>query len=155
MSLMKKKQKLSKIKVLFNASVVLAGLKSPSGGSSKVISFARERTVIAIVSEIILDEVLRNSHRVGFTKEETLDFCNKIFTGVTKAPTQIKVEDYKKIVIDEGDAHILATCSEEKIKYLVTLDKKHLLILKGKIQGLKIVTPGELIEFLATKVRYR
>lgn len=52
-------------------------------------------------------------------------------------------------VIDEGDAHVLATCKEQNIKYLVTLDQKHLLILKGKINGLNILTPGELIKLLS------
>lgn len=49
-------------------------------------------------------------------------------------------------MIDEGDAHVLATCFENGISCLVTLDKKHLLVLKGKVKGLTILTPGELIK---------
>ena len=36
-----------------------------------------------------------------------------------------------RIVIDDGDAHVLASCEKEKVDFLVTLDKKHLLILKS------------------------
>lgn len=53
---------------------------------------------------------------------------------------------FSKIVIDAGDAHVLASCRETKAQFLVTLDKKHLLILGKKIKWTKIVSPGELIE---------
>ena len=72
-----------------------------------------------------------------------------MFKKLIYRPEEKIVNFYKKRVIDEGDAHVLATCDQEKIEYLVTLDKKHLLILKGKIKGLNILTPGELIELLS------
>lgn len=148
---MRKNRKLLKVRVLFNASVILSGLKSLSGGSSRLMDFAKKRKISGVISEIILDEALKNSYKIDLSQKEVLNFCKKIFSEVSKAPDMKIVNSFKKTVVDEGDAHILATCRQEKIRYLVTLDKKHLLILKGKIKGLKILTPGELIEFLATR----
>ena len=81
-----------------------------------------------------MDEVMRHV--------EKFDFASWKLAGV---PHEETVKKYNRIVIDEGDSHVLASCEEEKVKYLVTLDKKHLLTLKGKITGLEILTPGELI----------
>lgn len=149
---MKKKQKNLKTKVLFNASVVLSGINSPKGGSAVLLNLVKTKKINGImidgvISEIILDEILRHSSKFDLTREETSNFCLEIFSEVTPAPTQDEVKKYFKTVIDEGDAHVLASCEKEKVNFLVTLDKKHLLILKGKIKDLKIVTPGEFIKY--------
>lgn len=146
---MKKIQRNLKIKVLFNASVVLSGINSPKGGSGKLLDFVKKGKINGLISEIILDEILRHSNKFDLTRGEVLDMCQIFFKSIISAPKQKLVHKYSKLVIDEGDAHILASGAEHKIKYLVTLDKKHLLILKGKIKGLNIMSPGELIEFLA------
>lgn len=142
---MQKRQKYLKIKVLFNASVVLAGINSPKGGSALLLNLVKTKKLNGIVSEIIFDEILRHSSKFGLTKEEVSNFSFGIFSEISVAPTNSEVKRYFKTVVDEGDAHVLASCFKEKVDYLVTLDKKHLLILKGKIKGLKIITPGELL----------
>lgn len=145
------RKKNSSEKILFNASVVLAGINSPSGGSAKVLSLARSGKIPGVISEIILDEILRHADKFDLSRQAVDEYCRKTFTKLFPPPTAKIVRRYKGIVIDEGDTHILATCEEEGIKYLVTLDKKHLLILKGKIKGLNILTPGELIEIHSKK----
>ncbi len=146
---MKKEQKNSKPKVLFNASVVLSGVHSPKGGSAVLLDFVKTKKVVGLISEIILDEILRHSSKFDLSKEEMLKFCLEIFPSVSSVPSISQVEEYYTKVIDEGDAHILASCKKEKVDFLVTLDKKHLLVLKGKIQNLKIMTPGEFIEYIS------
>lgn len=71
----------------------------------------------------------RNTVKFDFSKDKI-----KVFT----APSEKDVRKCGKRVIDEGDAHDL-----------ITLDKKHLLVLKGKVKGLTILTPGELIKMLS------
>jgi len=143
---MQKKQKVLRKKVLFNASVILSGINSSKGGSSKVLALAKKKKIAGCISEIILDEVLRHAEKFNLTKKEILKYCVSTFSGVSPAPDENTVKKYQKIVVDEGDAHVLASCENEKVGYLVTLDKKHLLVLKGKIKGLKILTPGEFIK---------
>ncbi|MEK7470929.1 MAG: putative toxin-antitoxin system toxin component, PIN family [Patescibacteria group bacterium] len=145
---MKKKQKNLKVKVLFNASVVLSGINSPNGGSAVLLNLVKAKKINGIISEIILDEILRHAPKFGQTRDEISNFCLRIFSEISSAPNEREVKKYFRIVIDDGDAHVLASCEKEKVNFLVTLDKKHLLILKGKIKGLNIYTPGELIELL-------
>ncbi len=136
--------------ILFNASVVLAGFKSPQGGSGKVLWWAREGKVKGVISEIILDEILRNGLKIGFDKEYLHKKIISILQ-IKKEPTIETVNKFQKIVLNLGDAHVLASSLEIGVDYLVTLDQKHLLILKDKIKQFKIVTPGQLIEIIDPK----
>ena len=110
------------------------------------MGLAKKKKITGFISEIILDEVLRHAKKIDLTKKEILKYCLDTFSEVSPAPDGNTVKRYQKIVVDEGDAHVLASCENEKASYLLTLDKKHLLVLKGKIKGLKILTPGEFIE---------
>lgn len=137
--------------VLFNASVVLAGLRVPSGGSGKILSWAKKRKISGIISEIILDEVSRNSLKINRSRNWILNQSRMIFAQISSPPGLNNVSRYKNIVIDYGDAHVLASAKEIKVDFLVTLDKKHLLVLRNKIKDFKILTPGQLIELLSNK----
>lgn len=142
---MRKNQK--ELKVLFNASVVLAGLNSPNGGSGVLLKLVKSKKIKGIISELILDEAVRHSNKIGLSAEEVRKKVKSIFE-VCSAPEERVVEQYKQVVIDFGDAHVLASCWEESCGVLVTLDKKHLLILQGKIKGMNIVSPGELLKMV-------
>lgn len=131
--------------VFFNASVVLAGFNSPKGGSGKIISWVKQKRIKGVISEIILDEILRNHAKIGFDKLILEKKIKEIFQ-VEVAPGEEVVNKYDSIVIYFGDAHVLASAEQVKADYLVSLDQKHILILKDKIKVFKIVTPGELIQ---------
>lgn len=142
------KRKNLKPKVFFNASVILSGLKSPKGGSGKLLYLTKQKQIIGIISEIILDEALRHAEKIGFEKEVLEQSVLAVFNPIIPAPTSESVKIYEKISLDLGDAHVLASYTESKADFLVTLDKKHLLILQGKIKKVTIVSPGELLGLL-------
>lgn len=124
--------------VFFNASVIIAGLINPKGGSGKLLEWVRSRKIIGLVSEIILEEVDRH------IRESNI---NDIFL-VTSPPVEKIVNKYNSIVIDPGDSHVLASAWELNVDYLVSHDKKHILTLKRKIKEFKIVSTKELIKRL-------
>ena len=132
--------------VLFNASVVLAGLRSETGASGVLLKLVREGKIRGIISELIFDEVLRHSLKISIAEKKVESKVLKIFTNnVSKSPQEGVVEKYYPFVSDRGDAHVLAAYEQEDCDVLVTLDKKHLLVLQGKIKGVKIVSPGEFL----------
>lgn len=137
-------------RVFFNASVIIAGLNSPSGGSAKLLKQAKQKQIIGIISEIIMDEVLRHSDKLGKSKAEIEKDVKKIFPSISPAPYATEVEKWQKIVLDAGDAHVLASTKESKSKFLVTLDQKHLLMLQNNVKEYCIVSPKQLIEHLET-----
>lgn len=132
--------------VFFNASVILAGLKSPLGGSGKILRWGKAGKINALASEVIIDEVLRNVVRLGLNQGQIGDTLKNIFPEVASAPGAALVKSFQKVSVDVGDSHVLASSQENKADFLVTLDKKHLLILQDKIKIFKIVSPGQLIE---------
>lgn len=135
--------------VFFNASVILAGLKSPSGGSRKILQWGKAGEIKAVISEVIMDEVLRNTGRMGLKQDQVINILKNIFLIVVPSPDTALVKSFYKTAIDVGDCHVLASSKENKADFLVTLDKKHLLALKDKIKAFKIVSPGELITILS------
>lgn len=135
-------------KVFFNASVILAGLRSPTGGSAKILGWSRKGKIRGIVSEVVLDEVFRKYKRVGI-KKPALNNLKVIFSKIIPSPKNSLIERYEKIALDFGDTHVFASGRETNADYLVSLDKKHILSLRRKIRKPKIVSPGQLIEELS------
>lgn len=135
------------ITVFFNASVVLAGLKSPHGGSGELLRLVKSKKIRGQISEVVLDEVTRHLIELGLDQRETLAKLAVIFGNFYPAPKSF-AERFSKIVVDFGDAHLLASARENRAKYLVSLDKKHILSLKGQIKRPQIVSPAELIQIL-------
>ena len=138
-------------KVFFNASVVLAGLHSPSGGSAKLLEWTKHERIKGIISEIVLDEVLRHAEKVGVQATAAQKRIKVIFREITTAPKQTTAEKWMRRVSDVGDAHLFASCEETKAEFLVSLDKKHVLSLSKKVSSVKIVSPGGLISLLPIK----
>lgn len=146
--MLNKPKSLSK-KVFFNASVVLSGLHSPNGGSAKLLSWVKSKKIIGIISETILDEIKRRSYKISLSAPQAEEKVLKIFSSVLPAPKQSTTNFFLSKVFDPGDAHVLAGAMENNCDYLVSLDQKHILILKDKIKKPKIVSPGELIEAIS------
>lgn len=133
-------------RILFNASVVLAGIKSPRGGSGKLLSMVRKKKITGIISETIEDEILRNFEKIGLGEGSLAKKVKSIFNEILQAPQKDTVDDFKEIVLDFGDAHVLASARESKADFLVTLDQKHLLVLKREIKEFKILSPAEFLQ---------
>jgi|SRR3989339_991579 len=131
--------------VFFNASVVLAALRSPNGGSAKLIRYCRQKRITGIISEVVLDEIRRNLIKIKASSVQTKRAILS-FQKILAAPTENLVKKYQRIVIDSGDGHVLASANEAKVKYLVSLDKHHILALAKKITKFKIVNPKQLIQ---------
>ncbi len=134
------------MKVLFNASVVLAGLRSKNGASGELLKLVNNRKIIGFISQMIFEEIIRHSEKLGLDQKTVEQQVVNIFAeNITKFPQEKTVGKYYSQVSDPGDAHVLASYEEEKCDVLVTLDKKHLLILQGKIKGINIYSPGEFL----------
>lgn len=134
--------------ILFNASVVLSGFRSPNGGSGILLQLVQKQKIQGVISETILHEVLRNAWKTKQSKEYAQNICQHLFSPIRSAPDASLVRTYTNIVSDTNDAHLLATYQEAKCDYLVSLDKHHVLPLQGKIKGVTIITPGDLLKLL-------
>ena len=132
---------------MFNASVVLSGVRSPTGGSGTLLAAVTQGKIQGIISESILDEIMRNSFKVGLSQQEISRKCRSML-NIVAAPEEHEVHHFRDVVSDLDDAHLFATYKEMQGDYLVSLDKRHVLSLQDKIKGITIGSPKQLIEAL-------
>lgn len=136
-------------KVFLDANVLFAASYSPKGGSAEIINRARENKLILYSSRLAVKEAERNLRRKAGESEldrfyRLIEEAQIILTDSSKK----KAKDQFKDIVVEKDAPILASAIKSKAKFLVTLDRKHLLtpkVQKAKLP-IKIITPGRLIQ---------
>lgn len=136
------------MRVYFDASVIIAALLSPTGGSALLFHFIKLGTITGIVSQTVLEEVLEGDKpkRIKRSVEQIEQFIAESGLIVREAITNEEIAPYHDQV-DTEDAHLIAGAYLTKCTYLVTLDKKHLLRpdIQEKFLPLRIVSPKELL----------
>ena len=142
------------MKVFFDASVIIAALLSPTGGSEKTLSFVKLGLIKGITSHTVIEEILEEKHlyKLKRAKEEIEKFIAESTLLIRKPITAAEVRPYLNL-IDPDDAHLIAGAVLTSCEYLITLDKKHLLRpdIKENFLPLRIVSPKELLEEIVTK----
>lgn len=138
------------MRVFFDASVLLAGLRSTTGGSSFLLLLSEKKKLNPVISRLVLEEIKRNIKK-KFSKKELL----RLAVWMKRArPKVVSITERDalvyKVLVPLKDTHVLAAANKTRAKYLVTLDKKHLLKIAQDNTNLsfKIVTPKELINLL-------
>ena len=139
------------MRVFFDASVIIAALLSPSGGSSQLLKYVKLGKITGITSQTVIEEILEEDKfsRIKKSKREIEQFIVDNRLIVRKPITIGEIEPYQGLV-DIEDAHLIAGANLTRCRHLVTLDKKHLLRpdIQKKFLPLKIVSPGQLLEEL-------
>ena len=137
------------MRVFFDASVIIAALLSPTGGSSMLLQYVKARVIIGITSQTVLEEILEEDKpkKLKRSREEIGEFIARSGLIVRESITTKEVALYKDDV-DEEDAHLFAGALLTKCSHLVSLDKKHVVRpdIQKKFLPLRIVTPKELLE---------
>lgn len=137
------------MRVFIDASVLIAALISPTGGSSLLLKYAAAGKVTGIISQTVIDEILKEDKftKIKKTKIQIEQFIAQSSLIIRKPITVEEIKPYQDL-IDIEDAHLVAGANLTKCQYLATLDKKHVLRpdVQKKFLPLKIVSPGQLLE---------
>lgn len=141
------------MRVFFDASVIIAALLSPTGGSSQLFQFIKSGKIVGITSQSVIEEVLEEGkpQKIKKSKEEIEQFIAISTLMVRKIITMEEIAPYENLV-DIEDAHLIAGANLTKCSHLVTLDKKHLLRsdIQKRFLPLAIISPGELLQKLVS-----
>lgn len=144
------------MRIFFDASVIIAALLSPTGGSSLLFRYIKLRKIVGITSQTVIEEILEEDkpEKIRKSKEEIEQFIAQSGLIVTETITIDDILPFKDQV-DVEDAHLIAGAKLTKCSYLVTLDKKHLL--KKNIQErflpFRLASPKELLEEIIIRLR--
>ncbi|KKQ36741.1 MAG: hypothetical protein US54_C0056G0004 [Candidatus Roizmanbacteria bacterium GW2011_GWA2_37_7] len=136
--------------VYFDASIIIAGLLSPDGGSTLLLKLVKKQIIVGITSQTVIDEILDKKEKILRSKTyiEGFILINNLIVRKRLLRSEIK---NCPTVVDQNDAHVVVGAQKTHCTHLVTLDKKHLLRadVKYAFKPLKILTPGEMLEELA------
>ena len=136
------------IKIFIDSSVLIAGLISDEGASSKILSFCESKIVEGWISSQVIKEVEENIKRKipqilnGFQK---LKLSSNL--KILKIPNPSILEKARKWIKDKNDAPILAAAKQLDIDVLLTLYLRHFIkdTNVSKKSELQIMTPGEFL----------
>lgn len=133
-------------KIFLDASVIIASILSPTGGSAKVIRLGQLGQWAQITSQTVIDEVKDHTEKIGKSVEEIDQFIKEHSVMVRQRMTKSEIRPFIELV-DESDAHLIAGSKLTGVDFLVTLDKKHLLKedIKKRFKPLNIVNPEDLL----------
>ena len=136
-------------RVYFDASIIIAALLSPTGGSALLFEYIKQGRIIGITSQTAINEILEEDKpkNIKMSKEEIEQFIAQSGLVIRESITVEEIAPYEDL-IDAEDAHLIAGANLTQSAYLVTLDKKHLLRIdiQKRFLPLKIVSPKELLE---------
>src|SRR3954454_17596767 len=116
------------MRVVFDASVIIAAFLSPTGGSAYLLRFVRSGRIIGITSQTVIAEILapEKPAKLHRTREDIEEFISQSKLYVRQNVTELEIRHLHG-QIDPTDAHLIAGAKLTICDYLVSLDKKHVL----------------------------
>jgi len=140
--------------VFFDASVLVAASKSPSGGSSLAITICTgQRFRAAVSARVVLESRMNIAEKFG--EDELLRFYLLMaqMDPEEVAPSAAgRLADCASLV-GESDAHVLACALECSAGCILSLDRRHLVTPAVSSSGLplKVVTPGDFLREIVSR----
>lgn len=136
------------IKAFVDASVLIAAVLSPTGGSSALLEMAIRHRVELFISDDIVEEVKRNLPKLADQFQELLQLVPFTFVPLT-------AEDVAAVLAytPAKDAHVVAAAKKVTADYLVTFDERHLLENAELRQAVEfdMLKPGDILRILRAK----
>ena len=136
------------LKIFLDSSVDVAAAISQIGGSYKLISLISRGKLEGWINEGVVAE---SEEVIGrkFSKEKYelfLNWLEKEYFKMLPFPQEEKLDQLREINVK--DRHILISAKESRSDYLVSLDRKHILVPESQkvIPNTKIVTPKEFLQ---------
>jgi predicted nucleic acid-binding protein len=136
-----------RVKVFLDSSLIVAGIGSETGASGVVLDLCEAELVLPVISKQVVVEIDRAvSAKLPHLTGRLRNFLLSL--------RPILVEDFSLEHVNEAlqqvhakDASILAAAKEAGVDYLVTLDRKHFLAARPKVQLVPpVVSPGEFLQ---------
>ena len=86
------------IKVYLDASVIIAALLSPTGGSAKLLEFVKLRVVAGIASQTVIDEVEEHSLKIRKSHKEIREFIHENSIIVRERIDELELELFRGLI---------------------------------------------------------
>ena len=136
--------------LFFDASVLVAGSHSQTGGSALLLKACKVGAFTAHATSLVILEALYTLER-GFPAP-SLARLHEYLAGFSwkllSVPPEDKLRQYAAL-IHPDDLHVLASAVEGHSDFLLTLDRRHILAAAAAVRdaklAIRILTPGDFI----------
>lgn len=127
--------------------MLIAGARSPTGGSALILNACREGGFRAVASHGVLVEVERNLQTAASALDRFHHDLASIAWTLIPTPTEESLYAYTAL-IERKDVHVLAAARAASCEFLLTLDRRHFFTTALQQAGLSIiiVTPAQFIQ---------
>lgn len=138
------------IRAVLDSSVLFSAFLKPQSVPATLLARARAGAFSLCLSRYILEEtarvLLRERNRLhyGFAPDQVARFCRDLAAVAAMAD---ELPAIQAVPADPKDNPIVATAVATQADYLVTGDRRHLLVL-GSYEGIRIVGPRRFLEIL-------
>ena len=133
-------------RLVLDTNVFVSGLISARGSPAQILTAIRERRIIHLVSDPIVEEYLRvlEYPRIRRFKKITDAFIADIAAYLVYQTERVELASTIRLSPDPDDDVFLETAVDGKASLLVTGDKAGLLSL-GEVQGIPIISASEAV----------
>jgi len=131
--------------VFLDASVILAGMASPQGGSGFLLQAAKQKKITLIATPLIINEVNRHLAKLKLQSKQLKTLLNRQVIRLIKDPEEIVISRCRRLTADPDDAHVLAGAIVANVNFLLSLDKKHILTkrVKKHLFPIRVLSPKQ------------
>ncbi len=142
---------MSRAKLFFDSSALVAGVISPTGAARALLVLA-EAGIIAIA---LSEQVVAETERVIARKaSRSLNYYRRavslVADRIVRDPSLAAVEEHHDIIRHEADVPIVVAAMQADVDFLVTLNRRHFMDdpKVAERSGLRIGTPGGVLNWL-------
>jgi uncharacterized protein len=131
-------------RLVIDTNVFVSGLISAAGSPAQILKAIRQRKVIHLVSDAIVEEYLRvlDYPRIRKFKKISDEFIADIAAYLVFQTERVELVSSITLSPDPDDNVFLETAVDGRANFLVTNDKADLLSLR-KVEGIPIVSASE------------
>lgn len=129
--------------IFLDASVILSGLVSPTGGSGKVLEAAKRQKLTLFTTPLVVEEVIRHLDKLNILPDKLHRLLSSKTVRLLADPNEKTIEKFRHVCHDPNDAHVLAGAVISGVNILLSLDKKHILApnVQNALQPMSIRSP--------------
>lgn len=151
-----------KLRLFLDSNVLTGGIVAPWGLDKAVLSLCAARICRLVLAEAVREEVEENLllHASAFPPEEAdalIENYRRLieltWPEIVAYPDAKVVRESRKIIRHEADVPVLLSAIAAKPDWLLTHNVKHFTPAVAERTGLRIATPVEFFETLATLLR--
>lgn len=142
------------LRAFLDANVLFAAAYSATGASRELLRCAARGEAALVVSDVVIEEARRNLAEKAPAVAPLIDALLKVVPHETAAASAADVRAAEEYT-EPKDAPIIAAAIKAQARYLVTLDRVHLLDAEGVAarSGLEIVLPGTFLHLVRRQHR--